>query len=74
MKGDRSMEQAMSEDYDAPTAADDANLAMQLVLQLPHSARRSHAVISAMRRLVEWKYDEQAIPPGVHFLHAVDDA
>ena len=68
------MGQAMlPEDYDASTA-DDVNLAMQLVLQLPHSARRSHAVISAMRRLVEWKYDEQAIPPGVHFLHAVDDA
>ena len=62
------MGQAMPEDYDAPTAADDANLAMQLVLQLPHDARRSHAMITAMRRLVEWKYDEQAIPPGVHFL------
>ena len=57
------MGQAMPEDYDAPTAADDANLAMQLVLQLPHDARRSHAVISAMRRLIERKYDEQAIPP-----------
>ena len=63
------MGQAMPpEDYDAPTAADDANVAMQLVLQLPHDARRSHAVISAMRRLVEWKYNEEAIPPGVHFL------
>jgi len=62
------------EDYDAPTAADDANLAMQLVLQLPHDAQRSHAVISAMRRLVEWKYDEQALPPGVLFLRVVDDA
>ena len=61
------MGQAMPEDYDAPTAAD-ANLAMQLVLQLPHDARRSQAVITAMRRLVEWKYDEQMIPPGVHFL------
>jgi len=68
------MGQAMPEDYDAPTAADDANLAMQLVLQLPHDARRSHAVISAMRRLVEWKYDEQALPPGVLFLRVVDDA
>ena len=56
------MGQAMPEDYDAPTAADDANLAMQLVLQLPHDAQRAHAVISAMRRLVEWKYDEQALP------------
>ena len=62
------MGQAMPEDYDAPTAADDANLAMQLVLQLPHDARRSHAVISNMRRLIEWKYDEEAIPPGAHFL------
>ena len=62
------MGQAMPEDYDAPTAADDANLAMQLVLQLPHDARRSQAVITNMRRLVEWKYDEQECPPGVHFL------
>ena len=62
------MGHTMPEDYDAPTAADDANLAMQLVLQLPHDARRSHAVISKMRRLTEWKYDEEAPPPGVHFL------
>jgi len=38
------------------------------VLQLPHDARRSNAVITNMRRLVAWKYDEEAIPPGVHFL------
>ena len=62
------MGQVMPEDYDAPTVADDANLAMQLVLQLPHDARRSHTVISKMRRLIEWKYDEEAPPPGVHFL------
>ena len=68
------MGQAMlPEDYDASTA-DDVNLAMQLVLQLPHSARRSLDVISSLGRLGECKYAEQAMPPGVYFLHAVDDA
>jgi hypothetical protein len=62
------MGQAMPEDFDAPTAADDANLAMQLVLQLPHDAQRSHAVISKMRRLIEWKYDECDNTLGVHHL------
>ena len=61
------MQQGMPEAY-APTAEDDCNLAMQLVLQLPHDARRSHAVISKMRRLIEWKYNEEECPPGVHFL------
>lgn len=62
------MGQLMPEDYDAPTAADDANLAMQLVLQLPHDAQRSHAVISKMRRLIGWKYDEPDCTLGVHYL------
>jgi hypothetical protein len=56
-------------DLDASAATGNFDLAMQLVLQLPHDARRSNDVISIMRRLVEQKYDEKEIPPGVHFLN-----
>jgi len=64
------MGQPMSvKDLDASTAAGNFDLAMQLVLQLPHDARRSNDVITIMRRLVEQKFDEKEIPPGVHFLN-----
>lgn len=55
-------------DLDTSTATGNFDLAMQLLLQLPNDARRSHDVISIMRRLLEQKYDEKECPPGVHFL------
>jgi len=63
------MVQPMSvKDLDASTATSNFDLAMQLMVQLPNDARRSHDVISLMRRLTEWKFNEQECPPGVHFL------
>ena len=55
-------------DLDASTATCNFDLAMQLSLQLPNDARRSHEVISLLRRLTEWKFNEAEVPPGVHFL------
>ena len=56
------MVQPMSvKDLDASTAANDFDMAMQLVMQLPHDARRSYNIHEIAGRLIEQKYGE------VHF-------